>query len=204
MQLQLRTDYDHRTAGIIDAFSQKVLPESSRFSFQSIAKRLQWTIIRTPKHAAASSVIEHCVDRFLEHSFFIPDDDLGRAQLHQFFKPVVPVNDAAIKVVEIRCGKTPSIEWYQRAKLRGDHRDHVQNHPFRLVAGLTKSVDYLQAFGVFDPLQLRSFRFHRSPQFVRDFLDINALEQFLDRFCSHHRPEFSRELLYQSSVSLFI
>jgi hypothetical protein len=51
------------------------------------------------KHAAAAAVVEERVDRFLQHAFFVADDDVGRAQLKELLEAVVAVDDAAIEIV---------------------------------------------------------------------------------------------------------
>ena len=109
MQLQLRSDNDDRAPRIIDALAQQILAETSLFSFQCIRQRLQWTVIRPAQNAAAAAVVEESIDGFLEHAFFVSDNDVRRMQLHQLLQTVVPVDDAAIKIVQIRCRESSTV-----------------------------------------------------------------------------------------------
>jgi len=84
--------------------------------------------------------------------FFVADDDVRRAKLHQLLQPVVAVDDAAIEVVEIGSGKAAAVEGHKRAQLRRKHRDDIQNHPLGLVTGLAEGFENLQALGVLDAL----------------------------------------------------
>src|SRR6267142_724972 len=101
VQLQLRTDNDHRAARVIDAFAQKVLTKTSLFAFQGSGKRLQRTIVDATQNATATAVVEQRIDRFLKHPFFVAHDYFRRPQLHQLLQTVVAIDNAAIKIVKI-------------------------------------------------------------------------------------------------------
>ena len=110
VQLQLRSDDDHRAARIIDPFPQQVLAEAPLLALEGVGERLQRPIIGSAQHVAATSVIEQRINGLLQHSLFIAHDHIGRIQLHQLLEPVVAINDAAIEVIEIRRGESASIE----------------------------------------------------------------------------------------------
>src|SRR6185437_6473125 len=148
VQLQLRTDYDHRTAGIVDALAQQVLAETALFALQGVRQRLQRTIVRAAQHAAAPAVIEERVNGFLQHALFIAHDHIRSMQLHQLLQAVIAVDHPAIQVIEIGGRKPAAVQRNQRAKLRGNDGNDVQNHPFRLVAGFTKTLDDAKTLGV--------------------------------------------------------
>ena len=46
-----------------------------------------------------------------KHSLLVVDDDLGRAEVEQPLQPVVPVDDAAVEVVEVARGERPPSSW---------------------------------------------------------------------------------------------
>ena len=189
VQLQLRTDHDDRTAGVVDALAEQVLTEASLLALQRVGERLQRTIVGATQHAATASVVEQRVDGFLQHALFVAHDDFRRVQVHQLLQPVVAVDDAAIEIVQIGSGEAAAIQRNQRAQLRRNDRDHVENHPLRLVAGLAEGLDHFQALGVLELLLQRGLVLHLLAQFDRELFDVDALEQFLDRFGAHHGLE---------------
>src|SRR5438270_7140521 len=110
MQLELRADNDHRSAGIIDAFAKQILPEPALLALEHVGERLERSLVGAGDDAAAPAVVEQRIDRLLEHPLLVADDDIGRAQLDQPLEAVVAVDDAAIKVVEVRRGEAPAVE----------------------------------------------------------------------------------------------
>src|SRR5439155_665521 len=101
VQLEGRADDDDRTARIVDALAQQVLPEPALLALQHVGQRLERSVARTGHGAASPTVVEQRIDRFLEHALFVVDDDLGRTQVEQSLETVVAVDHAAIQVVEI-------------------------------------------------------------------------------------------------------
>ena len=134
MQLQLRADHDHRTAGIVDALAEQVLPEPALLALEHVGERLQRPLVGAGDDAAAAAVVEQRVDRLLQHPLLVADDDVGRAQLNEPLQAVVAVDDAAIEVVEVGRGEASAVERHQRAQIGRDHRHVGEDHPFRLVA----------------------------------------------------------------------
>jgi len=110
-------------------------------------------------------------------------------QVHQLLQPVVAVDDAAVKIVQIGRGEASAIEWNQRAKLRRNNRDDIENHPVRLVAAAAEGLDHFQALRIFEPLLQRALVLHFLAKLNRQAIGIDALQQFLDRLCAHHGLE---------------
>src|ERR1041385_133561 len=76
-QLQFRANDNHRSARIIDAFAEEVLAETAALALEHVAERLERTVA-CPRHGATmSAVIEQSVYRFLEHSLFVANNDVG-------------------------------------------------------------------------------------------------------------------------------
>jgi hypothetical protein len=99
VQLELGTDDDHRTPGIIDALAQQVLAEAALLALQHVGQRLQRTLVGAGDDTAATAVIEQRVHRLLQHALFVAHDDVGGPQLDQALQPVVAVDNAAVEVV---------------------------------------------------------------------------------------------------------
>ncbi|OQA67663.1 MAG: hypothetical protein BWY37_01128 [Firmicutes bacterium ADurb.Bin262] len=80
-QFQFRADDDDRTAGIVDALAQKVLPETALFALEHIRKGFQRAVAGTRDRAASSAVVNQGVHRLLEHPLLVADNDFGGAEL---------------------------------------------------------------------------------------------------------------------------
>src|SRR6185312_781268 len=78
---------------------------------------------------------------------------------------------------------------HQRAQLGRDHRDHVEDHPLRLVVGLAEGLDNLQALGILELLLQRRLGLHAVAQLGSELGDIDTLEQLLDGLGAHHGLE---------------
>src|SRR6185503_15452847 len=117
VQLQLGTDDDHRTAGVVDALAEQVLAEASLLALQRVAQRLERTVVRTAQHAAAAAVVEQRVHGFLEHALFVADDDVGRLELDQLFKAIIAVDHAAVQIVEVRGREPAAVQRDERTQL---------------------------------------------------------------------------------------
>src|SRR3712207_6358757 len=96
------------------------------------------------RSAAAAPVVEERVDGLLEHPLLVVHDDLGRAEVEQPLEPVVPVDDAAVQVVEVGGREAATVELHHRTQVRRDDRYGVQHHAERAVAGLAERVDDLE------------------------------------------------------------
>ena len=110
-------------------------------------------------------------------------------QVHQLLEAVVAVDDAAIEVVEIGGGEAAAVQRHQRAQLRRNDRDDVEDHPLRLVVGLAEGLDDLEALGVLELLLQRGLVLHAVAQLNRQLGDVDPLEQFLDGLGAHHGLE---------------
>ena len=167
VQLEFGTDHDHGTSRVVHALAQQVLAEASLLAFERVGQRLQRTVVGATQHAATASVVEQRVDRFLQHALFVAHDDFGSVQVHQLLQPVVAVDHAAIQIVQVGGGKTAAVQWNQGTQLRRNDRNHIQNHPVRLVAALAEGLDNFQALGILEPLLQRALMLHLLAQFAR-------------------------------------
>ncbi len=189
VQLQAWANHDDRTAGIVDALAEQVLTEAALLAFQHVGQRLQRALVGARDRTAATAIVEQGVNGFLQHPLFVPDDDVRRAKFHQALQAVVPVDHAAIEVVEVGGRKAAAIQRDQRAQIRWNDRDHVQDHPFRLGARCQEGIDDFQPLG-----QFLGFQFGRglSQLFAKRLgqnRQVQRLQQFADGLGTDHGGE---------------
>ena len=177
VKLQFGADDDDRAAGIIHALAEQVLAEAALLALERIGERFERAVVGAAQHASAAAVVEQRVHGFLQHALFVADDHVGRVQLHQLLQPVVAVDHAAIEIVQIGSGEAAAIERHQRAQLRRKNRNHVQNHPFGLVAALAESFEHLQPLGELDALLQAGVDLHFFAQLFGELFDFHAAQQ---------------------------
>ena len=182
VQLELRTDHDHRAARIVDALAEQVLAEAALLALQHVGERLQRTLVGAGDDAAAAAVVEQRIDRFLQHALLVADDDVRRAQLDQPLQAVVAVDDAAIEVVQVRRREAAAVERHERTQFRRDHRHDGQDHPLGLVARADERLDQLQALGELLRLQLRGRLGDLHAQVGGELLQVERAQHVADRF----------------------
>ena len=173
INLQFRTYHDNGTARIIHTFSQKILTETAGLSFQHVRKRFQRPVSGACNRTAPASIINQSIHCFLEHTFLIPDNDIRCAQFQKTFQTIVPVDNSPVQIVQVRCGKTASVQLDHGAQIRRNYRNHRHNHPFRPVAGTSERFHNFQSFDNSGPF-LSCRLFQTSAQFVGFFLQINT------------------------------
>ena len=154
MQFQFRPDGNNRTSGVVNTFTQQVLAETSLLAFEHVRQRFQRALVGTGNRAGAAAVIKQGVNRFLQHAFFIADNNIRGMQLNQAFQTVVAVNYPAVQIVQVRGGKTAAVQRNQRTQFRRNNRQHRQDHPFRFGVRFDKRFDNFQTFN-----QLLAFGF---------------------------------------------
>ena len=143
-ELEIGTDDDDGTAGVIDTFSEKVLTETTALALEHVGERLERTVAGTGDGATVATVVEQRVNSLLQHPLFVADDDFRRFEEQEVLEAVVAVDDAAIEVVEVGGGETSAFEWHQRTKVRRDHRKHGLDHPLGTRFRLKKTLSDLE------------------------------------------------------------
>ena len=144
VHLELRTDDDDRTAGVVDALAEQILAESALLALEHVGQRLQRTVARTGDRTSATTVVEQRVHGLLEHALLVVDDDLGGSEIEQSLETVVAIDDATVEVVEVGGGESATVELDHRAQVRRDHRHAVQHHARRGVAGIEEGLHHLE------------------------------------------------------------
>ena len=144
VHLQFGAHHDNGTAGIVYTLTQKVLAEASLLTLQHIAQGLERTVVGAGHGASPAAVIDQCVHCLLQHPLFVADDNIGGVQLQELLQAVIAVDDPAIQVIEVAGGKASAVQLYHGANIGRDDGQHVQNHPFRLVAALAEGLHHIQ------------------------------------------------------------
>ncbi len=203
LSLQLRADDDDRTGRVVDALAEQVLAEPALLALDHVRQRLERTVRRAQHRTTASAVVEQCIDRLLEHPLLVADDDLGGVEVLQLLEPVVPVDDPAVQVVQVARGEVARLQQHQRTQIRRDDRDHVHDHPVRLVLAEPDRLDHLEALRqVLHPL-LRAGRADLFTNRGRRDGEVEVVEQPLDRLGTHLGFEFAGVLVVVVAVLLF-
>ena len=190
MQLELGPDHDDRSPGVVDALAQQVLPEAPALALQRVGEGLQRPLVGAAQFMPAPPVVEQGVHGLLQHALLVPHDHVGRALLEQPLQAVVAVDHAPVQVVEIGCRKASAVQRHQRPQLRRDDRQHLQDHPLRLVAGLAERLHDAQPLRRLAALLHRGLHLHVLAELVRESVGADVLEQLLDGLGPHQDRDF--------------
>jgi len=190
MQLQRRAHHDDGAAGVVDALAKQVLAEAAAFALDHVGQRFQRALVGAGHRLAATAVVEQRIDRFLQHAFFIAHDDFGRLQFKQPFEPVVAVDNAAVEVVEVGGRETAAVQRHQRTQFGRQHRQHFEDHPLGLDAGLLETFEDLQPLGQLLQLGVGTGFIDFRMQAFHGGMQIERAQQFAHGFRTHQRLEF--------------
>lgn len=144
VQLELRADDDDRTARVVDTLAEQVLAEPTLLALEHVGDRLERTVAGARDRATTTAVVEQRVHGLLEHPLLVVDDDLRRAQVQEPLEAVVPVDDAAVQVVQVGGREAATVELDHRSQVRRDDRDGVEDHARGRVGRREERVDDLQ------------------------------------------------------------
>jgi len=204
MQTQGRTHHDHRTTGVVNALTQQVLTETTLLALDHVGQGLQRALVGAGDGAAATTVVEQGINGFLQHALFVAHDDIGSVELQQALETVVAVDHPAVQIVQIRGGKTTTVEGHQRAQVRRQHRQGFKNHPLGLVTRQVECFQQLEALGKLLALGLGV----GIGQFFADIgdfaLKVDIPQQRLDGFGAHAGAEFIAIFFHSLEVLLII
>ena len=80
-KLQIRTDNDNRTAGVINALAEQILAETPLLSLQHVGKRPQRPALAGHLLGAETDgIINQGVHGFLQHALFVNDNNVRGIQ----------------------------------------------------------------------------------------------------------------------------
>ncbi len=189
VELQVRPHHDDRPAGIVHALAEQVLAEAPLLALERVGQGLERTVVGAGDDPAAPAVVEQRVDRLLQHALLVAHDDVGRAQLDEPLQPVVAVDDAPVQVVEVGGREAAAVQRHQRAQLGRDDRQHLEDHPLRLVPRLQEGLDDLQALDDLLLLLGRGLDTHLRPELARQRVEVEAAQLLADRLGAHPHGE---------------
>src|SRR6185369_4671996 len=141
VELELRADDDDRPAGVVHALAEQVLAEPALLALEHVGQGLEAVVARAGDRAATAAVVDQGVARLLEHPLLVADDDLGGAELQEPLEPVVPVDHAAVEVVQVGGREAAAVELDHGPQVGRDDRQDRQDHPLRPRAGATERLD---------------------------------------------------------------
>ena len=184
IDLQIRSDNDNGTSGIVNTFAQKVLTETSLLTFQHIGKGFQGSGVCSSYCSAATTVVDQRVHSFLKHTLLITNNDVRCVQLQKSFQTVIAVDNTTIEIVQIGSSKSAAVQLNHRTQFRRNNRKDIDDHPFGAVSGLTESVHNFDTFEDLGLLLTGSF-FQLFAQLNGKCFTIHLLQKLFDRFGTH-------------------
>ena len=96
MQFEFRTDDNNGSAGIVNAFAEEILTESALFALEHVRKRFKRTIARAGDRATSAAIIDKGINSFLQHTFFIANDDIRSFEFEKAEEAIITIDNAAI------------------------------------------------------------------------------------------------------------
>ena len=187
VHVELRTDDDNRTGGVVDTLTEQVLTEAALLTLQRVGQRLQRTVGVALHGAGLAAVVEEGVDSLLEHTFLVAQNNLGGLDLHESLQAVVTDDDAAVEVVQVGCGETATIEGNERTELRRCDGDNLHDHPLGTVdvAAAAECLDDLEALQGLGLALLRRVGAGTVAELVGECVEVEGGEEVVDGLGTH-------------------
>ena len=139
VQVKRRADDNHRAAGIVHPFAQKILAEAALLALQTVGERFERSALRLIHRAgggtAPDGIVNQGVHRLLQNPFFVPKNHFRRRQLQQLLQPVIAINHSPVKIVDIARGVTAALKRHHRPEVGRNYRHRSEKHPLRPDAG---------------------------------------------------------------------
>ena len=178
------TNGDNGTSREVNTFTKQVLTETTLFTFKHVAQRFKWTTTWSSNWTTTTSIIDKGIYRFLQHTFFVLHDDTRGIQFKQTSQTVVTVDNTTIKIVQVRCRKTSTIQLNHWTKVWWQYWQNVKNHPFWFVTRLIEGIKNVQTTNCFNTF-LTSCCLQLFFEFSNFSFQIHLFQEILDSFCTH-------------------
>ena len=185
VETQTWSDDDHRAGRVVDSFSEKVFAEPTLLALDHIRQGLQWSVAASENWAFASTVVKQSIDRLLEHSFFVADDDFGRVEIDQLAQSVVAVDDPSVQIVEVGGCEVPAIEKDQRSQVRRNDGDNVEDHPLGTIFAIADRFDELESIDQFLFALFAAGLLEFCSENFGEFDQVEILEKLTNGFGTH-------------------
>ena len=169
-----------------------------------VAQRFERAIAGAGDGATVATVVEQGVDRFLEHALLVTDDDVGRLQLQQVLQAVVPVDDPAIKIVQIRGGEPAAFQRNERTQIGRDHRENVEHHPVGPGVRVLEALHQLDALGQFLANLFALGVTHGDIELLVELVQIDLGQEFFHRVRAHAGDKILAVLFLGFAIFHFI
>ena len=140
VHLELWPRNNYRTTTIVDTLTKKVLAESTLLTTEQVGKRLKLVVVAALDCSTTSTVVDQCVNSFLQHSLFISNDDVGSLKVNKVLQSVVSVDNPSVQVVQITGRESTTIELHHRVKFRRKNWKNREDHPFGLISALAEGL----------------------------------------------------------------
>src|SRR5215212_10201725 len=142
MHLEARADHDHRTARVIYALAQKVLPEAALLALEHVREALQRSVSGAGYCPTPSAIVEESIHGLLKHPLLVIHDHVRSPELEQSAEPVVAVDNPTIQVAR---SEAPAVELDHWPEVRRQNWYGLHNHPLRPVVARAEGIHPLQA-----------------------------------------------------------
>jgi len=185
MESEIWPNDDDTPSRVVHTLAEEILTETALLPSQEIRQALERTVTISPNRPRTPTVVDKSVHRFLQHSFLVPENDIRSLDFNEFLQTVVAVDYPAVEVIEVRGCKASTIQRYQGTKVGRDHRNHVQNHPFRAVIGMSKCLHNLKTLESFLFALNGGLHADLKPEFSREFLRIDFCEELMNSRSTH-------------------
>ena len=114
------------------------------------------------------------IDRFLQHTTFVAQNDLWSSHIDQLFQAVVTIDDPTVKVVQIGGGKFPPLELNHRTQGRREDWDHIEDHILRIVSRASQLINHFQSFDQPPAVSYRSLMFQLHCQILVEHVEVES------------------------------
>ena len=148
MQTQVWTYGDNRTTGVVNAFTEQVLAETTCFTFDHIGQRFQRTFVRTGDRTTATTVIQQGVNRFAAYVFSLRTMISGAARSSRRFRRLLRLITRRYRSLRSDVAKRPPSSGTS-GQIWRQYRQNGQDHPLRLVARRNESFQQQCAWSAF-------------------------------------------------------
>src|SRR3989344_4290371 len=112
----------------------------------------------------SDGVVYKGINRLLENSFLVAQNDIRGIYLFKLLETIIAINNASIKVIDIRRGIASAVKRHHGTNSRWNDRNTYQKHPFRSIAGIDHPSDSTDTF-----IQARNFRRRSMLKFCLNF-----------------------------------
>ena len=189
VELELRSNHDHGTTGVVHALTKEILTETSALTLKHVGKRLESTVAGPGHGTSVTPVVEKGIDRFLQHALLVSDNDFRSLQLHQVTETIVPVDDTAIEIIQVGSRKAATFQRHQRTKVGRNDRENRHDHPLGTRVRLEESAGELEALGQLLAVLLRTSRFHGLLKLNDEFFKVGLAQEITNRLGTHSGAE---------------